>query len=55
LFGGYRSDNYEAVLDLHLKSLLTCSRIICENPQSETLIIPKKSYSRSSWLEDEVA
>lgn len=55
LFGGYRSDNYEAVLDLHLKSLLTCSRIICENPQRETLFIPKKTYSRPSWLEDEVA
>jgi acetoin utilization deacetylase AcuC-like enzyme len=55
LFGGYRSDNYEAVLDLHLKSLLTCARIICENPQRETLFIPKKTYSRPSWLEDDVA
>jgi acetoin utilization deacetylase AcuC-like enzyme len=55
LFGGYRSDNYEAVLDLHLKSLMTCARIICEYPQRETLIIPKKTYSRSSWMEDDVA
>jgi hypothetical protein len=55
LFGGYRSDNYEAVLDLHLKSLLICSRIICENPQRETLFIPKKTYARPSWLEDDVA
>lgn len=28
LFGGYRSDNYDFVLDLHITSLLTCSRII---------------------------
>ncbi len=31
LFGGYRSDNYNAVLDLHLKSLVKCSKIICRN------------------------
>ena len=55
LFGGYRSDNYEAVLDLHLKSLMTCARISCEHPPRETLIIPKKTYSRSSWMEDDVA
>ena len=55
LFGGYRSDNYEAVLDLHLKSLMTCARVICEHPQRETLIIPKKTYLRSSWMEDDVA
>ena len=28
LFGGYRNDDYNIVLDLHLKSLLTCSKII---------------------------
>ena len=28
LFGGYRSDNYDFVLDLHLKSLLKCREII---------------------------
>ena len=55
LFGGYRSDNYAAVLDLHLKSLLTCARIICEHPQRETLLIPKKNYRRLSWMKDEVA
>ena len=44
LFGGYRSDNFESVLDLHLKSLMTCARIICKHPQRETLIIPKKTY-----------
>jgi hypothetical protein len=55
LFGGYRSDNYEAVLDLHLKSLLTCSRIICENPQCETLVIPKKSCPREDWMTYKVA
>lgn len=55
LFGGYRSDNYAAVLDLHLKSLMTCARVDCEHPQEETLIIPKKTYSLSSWMEYEVA
>jgi acetoin utilization deacetylase AcuC-like enzyme len=42
LFGGYRSDNYDAVLDLHLKSLLICANIICKNEQKETLVIPRK-------------
>ena len=28
LFGGYRKDNYDFVLDLHIKSLLTCQKII---------------------------
>jgi hypothetical protein len=42
LFGGYRSDNYDAVLDLHLKSLLICANIICKNEQQETLTIPRK-------------
>jgi acetoin utilization deacetylase AcuC-like enzyme len=36
LFGGYRHDDYNFVLDLHLKSLLTCSRIIGSNPASNT-------------------
>ena len=31
LFGGYRQDNYNFVLNLHLKSLLTCSKIINYN------------------------
>lgn len=42
LFGGYRQDNYEAVLDLHTKSLITCSNIICGNNFEDTLIIPSK-------------
>lgn len=43
LFGGYRKDNYNAVLDLHTKSLLRCSNIICGNNFEDTLIIPKNS------------
>ncbi len=31
LFGGYRHDNYDFVLDLHLKSLLKCREIIRNN------------------------
>jgi acetoin utilization deacetylase AcuC-like enzyme len=42
LFGGYRSDNYNAVLDLHLKSILTCSKIICGNNVVDNLVIPPK-------------
>jgi acetoin utilization deacetylase AcuC-like enzyme len=55
LFGGYRSDNFESVLDLHLKSLMTCARIICKHPQREKLVIPGRTYARPSWMEDEVA
>ena len=43
LFGGYRSDNYNAVLDLHLKSILACSRIICKNEFIDDLVIPTKN------------
>jgi acetoin utilization deacetylase AcuC-like enzyme len=43
LFGGYRSDNYNAVLDLHLKSILTCSGIICKNEIIDDLVIPAKN------------
>ena len=46
LFGGYRADNYDAVLDLHTKSLLACSNIICGNQYEDTLIIPRK---RPRW------
>lgn len=42
LFGGYRKDNYNAVLDLHIKSILNCSRIICNNDIHDNLIIPQK-------------
>lgn len=42
LFGGYRSDNYNAVLDLHLKSILTCARIICGNEIIDKIEIPAK-------------
>ena len=41
LFGGYRNDNYDAVLDLHTKSLITCSNIICNNKYVDTLVIPE--------------
>ncbi|MFM7684180.1 MAG: hypothetical protein ACKO7P_15770 [Bacteroidota bacterium] len=47
LFGGYRSDNYNAVLDLHLKSILTCSRIIGNNEITDDLVIPRKSNKRA--------
>jgi acetoin utilization deacetylase AcuC-like enzyme len=31
LFGGYRADNYDAVLDLHLKSLMICLEVLYGN------------------------
>ena len=42
LFGGYRKDNYDAVLDLHTKSLLVCSNIICGNNFEDIFIIPAR-------------
>jgi acetoin utilization deacetylase AcuC-like enzyme len=36
LFGGYRADDYNMVLELHLKSLLTCNRII--NAKEQTIL-----------------
>lgn len=48
LFGGYRSDNYDAVLDLHMKSLLQCAKTICRNEKTESWIVPRKgSYHHS--------
>lgn len=49
LFGGYRKDDYDIVLDLHTKSLLTCSNIICGNDFTDDLDIPiKKSKAEYS-------
>lgn len=42
LFGGYRKDNYEAVLNLHIKSLISCSNIICGNNFEDKLEIAEK-------------
>ncbi|MEY3591577.1 MAG: hypothetical protein RLZZ38_534 [Bacteroidota bacterium] len=54
LFGGYRSDNYNAVLDLHINSLSICSKLICGNTQSNLLPIPAKRTKHIDW-NDEVA
>jgi acetoin utilization deacetylase AcuC-like enzyme len=42
LFGGYRKDNYDAVLNLHIKSLIKCSNIICGNNFEDDLEVPLK-------------
>jgi acetoin utilization deacetylase AcuC-like enzyme len=42
LFGGYRKDNYDAVLNLHIKSLIKCSNIICGNHFEDKLQIADK-------------
>jgi acetoin utilization deacetylase AcuC-like enzyme len=42
LFGGYRKDNYDAVLNLHVKSLIKCSNIICGNNFVDDLEVPSK-------------
>ncbi len=44
LFGGYRSDNYDAVLDLHLKSLMICLEGLCgsEN-KNEVAVLSKRA------------
>ncbi len=31
LFGGYRRDNYDAVLNLHISDLIKCKKILCSN------------------------
>ncbi len=46
LFGGYRQDNYNAVLDLHTKSLLRCSNIICGNDFEDVLRIPDREKKK---------
>ena len=43
LFGGYRKDDYNAVLDLHIKSILACSNVIYDQEIQENLVIPKKT------------
>jgi acetoin utilization deacetylase AcuC-like enzyme len=42
LFGGYRRDDYNAVLDLHTKSLIACSNILCGNNFEDNFIIPPR-------------
>lgn len=46
LFGGYRKDNYNAVLDLHTKSIMKVSNIICGNTYRDNLVIPRKKRER---------
>ena len=46
LFGGYRKDDYDAVLDLHTKSLIRCSNIICGNTFEDDLQI---SQRKNRW------
>lgn len=42
LFGGYRKDDYESVLNLHCKSLIRISNIICGNSFIDNLKITEK-------------
>jgi hypothetical protein len=42
LFGGYRSDNYNAVLDLHIKSLLQCAKTICQSEVKNEVVNSRK-------------
>lgn len=44
LFGGYRRDNYNAVLDLHTKSIIQISNIVCGNSFVDDLKIPKRPH-----------
>jgi len=43
LFGGYRKDDYNTVLDLHIKSILTCSNSIYGQNTPDTLKIKRKA------------
>lgn len=42
LFGGYRADDYDSVLNLHIKDLLRCSNILLENHFKDNLIVIDK-------------
>ncbi len=42
LFGGYRKNNYTAVLDLHIKSILKISTIVCGTSFEDNQEIPEK-------------
>jgi acetoin utilization deacetylase AcuC-like enzyme len=46
LFGGYRKNNYTAVLDLHIKSILKISNIVCGTSFKDNLEIPEKYPSQ---------
>jgi len=50
LFGGYRKDNYDIVLDLHTKSLLQCSNLICGNDFKDELVIPIKKKTEKLYF-----
>jgi len=45
LFGGYRKDDYNSVLDLHIKSILACSNIIYDQAIEDKLKIKEKTSS----------
>ena len=49
LFGGYRRDDYDIVLDLHTKSIMQCSNIICGNNFEDNLVIPSKNYKKEIY------
>lgn len=59
LFGGYRKDSYDSVLNLHIKDLIRCSNILLGNKFIDNLIVlekedfPKNRFSYSeSWDDD---
>ncbi|HNQ20279.1 MAG TPA: hypothetical protein PKI46_04370, partial [Bacteroidales bacterium] len=52
LFGGYRKDDYDSVLNLHLKSLIKISNIICGNNFEDNLQVKEKQkivYNDKTW------
>jgi hypothetical protein len=46
LFGGYREDNYEAVLRLYAADLICCLQILCRNPDDEL----RQVFARMSFI-----
>lgn len=42
LFGGYRKDSYDSVLNLHMKDLIRCSNILLGNNFKDNLKVVKK-------------
>ena len=41
LFGGYRKDDYNVVLDLHTNSLIHISNIVCKSKFNKLIFIPR--------------
>lgn len=47
LFGGYRKDDYNSVLSLHMNDLIKCSNILCGNDFEEKIEVKNKPKTKT--------